>query len=194
MAPNQYIESFPSSNDMDIYLNPQPGPSHVEPEKEKNPQPFENPQFEPSHVEPEKEKNPQPDPSHQDPAPQADQIVEGNPDHVIQDRSAFKEKLWERKYKIRGQKDLLKCLNKYKAKYFRNIIKYFKRKHGGLNFYIDVQTEMEKVDKDGNVQEASPHLTSGTRRLTIMGDYDYLFEKAISKILKRFEEWISEGS
>ena len=27
-----------------------------------------------------------------------------------------------------------------------------------------------------------------------MGDYDYLCEKAISKILKKFEEWVSEGS
>ena len=53
---------------------------------------------------------------------------------------------------------------------------------------------MEKVDKDGNVQEASPYFTSGTRRLIDMGDYDYLCEKAISKILKRLEEWVPEGS
>ena len=84
------------------------GVPNLEPEKEKNPQPdsYEDPQPGPSHVEPEKEKNPQldlyenpqPGPSHQDHqdfAPHSYQIVEGNPDHVIQERSAFKEKLWK---------------------------------------------------------------------------------------------------
>ena len=163
------------------------GASNVEPEKEKNPQPdpYENPQPGPSHQDPE---------DHQDPEPQAQQIVNGNPDHSIEDSSSFKTKIWERKYMIRGQKDLLQCLYKYKAKYFRSLIKYFKRKHGGLNFYIDVQTDLQKVDHDGNVQEASPYFSSGTRRLTDMTDYNHLFEKAVSNILESFEQWVSEDS
>ena len=120
--------------------------------------------------------------------------MDKNPDHVIEDTSSFKKTIFERRYKIRCGRDLLKCLYKYKAKYFRSIIKYFKRLHGGLNFYLDVQTDLQKADKDGNVQSASPYFSSGTRRLTDMSEYDALFEKAIVKIIDAFEKWVSEGS
>ena len=83
---------------------------------------------------------------------------------------------------------------KHKTQYFRKINKYFKTKHGGLNFYIDVHTNMERADKDGNVQEASPYFSSGTRRFTDMTDYDHLFEKAVSNILNGFQQWVSEDS
>ena len=146
--------------------------------KKSQPDPYENPQPGPSHQDPE---------DHQDPEPQAQQIVNVNPNHTIQDSSSFKTE-------ISGQKYLLKCLYKYKAKYFRKINKYFKSKHGGLNFHIDVHTKMERVDKDGNVQEASPYFSSGTRRLTDMTDYNDLFEKAVSNILESFEQWVSEDS
>ena len=53
---------------------------------------------------------------------------------------------------------------------------------------------MEKVDKDGNVQQASPYFSSDTRRLTDMSSYDYLMDKGIAKIMKKFEQWVSDGS
>ena len=173
----------------------------IEPEKEKNP-PHQNLNEEriPAPSNEGLYQNPQPGPSNQqfedyhDPEPKNRQIVDKNPDHVIEDTSSFKKTIFERRYKIRCGRDLLKCLYKYKAKYFRSIIKYFKRLHGGLNFYLDVQTDLQKADKDGNVQSASPYFSSGTRRLTDMSQYDELFEKAIVKIIDAFEKWVSEGS
>ena len=117
-----------------------------------------------------------------------------NQPSFYKDKSAFRGKLWERRFNVRGHKDLAKCLYKYKAKYFRDLIKYFKRKHGGVNFYVSAQPDMEKYSNDGEIDERSPYFHSATRRLTDMSQFDELFDAGIAKILKKFEEWVSEGS
>ena len=118
-----------------------------------------------------------------------------NQPSFYEDSSAFKGKLWDRRYKLRGHRDLAQTLYKYKAKYFRDLLKhYIDRKKTPVNFYIVVQTDMEKMTSDGDIEERSPYFRSSMRRMSHMSEFDELLDEANATILEKFGEWISEGS
>merc|ERR1712121_349155 len=81
-----------------------------------------------------------------------------NQPSFYEDSSAFKGKLWDRRYKLRGHRDLAQTLYKYKAKYFRDLLHhYIVRQKTPVNFYIVVQTDMEKMTSEGDIEERSPY-------------------------------------
>merc|ERR1711954_548396 len=95
-----------------------------------------NQQFCAGRVEPENEKNPQ----------------QENVDEEVEDKYAFKGRLFSRQYKHRGSDDILQVGQQYKSKIRETVQEHIDR---GIRFYIVYQCKMVKCNNDEEEMEST---------------------------------------
>ena len=108
------------------------------------------------------------------------------------EKTAFKKRLVEKKWFIRGEKDILKVFMDYRER-VRDAVKRALRRHQ-LKMDIVVRVRMSRQDQEGEQQEVSQLFYGGVRLILRIEDYDEAYDESIKKIWADFDKWLSNGS
>ena len=107
-------------------------------------------------------------------------------------RSAFRGKLQERVWKIRGHRDPHHVMNEYKER-----IKYaclLSLKKSPQKFYITMKVRFFKRDKDGHKIEESAFFHGSMYTLLRKEDFEDSFHSSVKKIMNAFDIFTRNGS
>ena len=119
----------------------------------------------------------------------AEPIHDEDQQHV---RSAFRRKIQERVWFIRGSKDPLGVLQQYKNR-IRDAL-FLSLKKSSQKFYIAVKVRFYKEDKYGYRIETSAFFHGSMHVLLRKEDYEDSFQSSLNKIWKSFDVYIRNGS
>ena len=106
--------------------------------------------------------------------------------------SAFSKQLVEKKWFIRGQKDILKVFTNYRVKVNHAVTRAL-RKHQ-LKIDLVIKVRMSRQDQDGEQQEVSQAFYGGPRLILKADDFEEAYDESVKKILGDFDQWLSHGS
>jgi len=106
--------------------------------------------------------------------------------------SAFNKRLVEKKWFIRGQKDILKVFTNYREK-VNNAVTRALKKHQ-LKIDLVIKVRMSRQDQEGEQQEVSQAFYGGPRLILRADDFDEAYDESVKKIWGDFDQWLSHGS
>ena len=106
--------------------------------------------------------------------------------------SAFRGKMQERAWFIRGSSDPLAALNEYKNR-IRHVL-YLSLKQNPQKFYIAVKVRFFKKDKDGRKTEDSAFFHGTMHTLLRKEEFEEAYQTSLQKIWKSFDIFIRNGS
>ena len=118
---------------------------------------------------------------------QLDETVEGV-DSTVQDvavRSAFRTKIQERAWYIRGYTDPLGALRAYKNR-IRDVL-LLSLKKNPQKFYIAVKVNFIKIDKDGYKTEDQAFFHGAMHTVLRGEDFEEAFQTSLKKIWNSFD-------
>ena len=107
-------------------------------------------------------------------------------------RSAFKGKVQERAWFIRGSTDPMGALNEYKNRIGNAL--YLSLKKNPQKFYIAVKVQFFKRDKDGHKIEDSAIFHGTMHTVLRKEDFEEAYQTSLQKIWKSFDTYIRNGS
>ena len=108
--------------------------------------------------------------------------------------SAFNKTLYNKTWKVRGNKDPLDVLGIYKPK-IRNEIRDYIDEKEAVKWYIGMKVKMVKTDKDGEkYEEAYPGFTSNHKISGTLLNFDSEYSTNQEKIVNDFVEFNANGS
>ena len=116
---------------------------------------------------------------------------EGNQE-AAPEKTAFKKRLVEKKWFIRGEKDILKVFMDYREK-VRDAVRRVLRRHQ-LKMDIVIRVKMSRQDQEGEHQEVSQLFYGGPRLILRNEDFDEAYDESIKKIWADFDKWLTNGS
>ena len=125
---------------------------------------------------------------------QLDETVEGV-DSTVQDvavRSAFRTKIQERAWYIRGYTDPLGALRAYKNR-IRDVL-LLSLKKNPQKFYIAVKVNFIKIDKDGYKTEDQAFFHGAMHTVLRGEDFEEAFQTSLKKIWNSFDVYLKNGS
>ena len=106
--------------------------------------------------------------------------------------SAFNKRFVEKKWLIRGQKDILKVFANYREKVNHAVTRAL-RKHQ-LKKDLVIRVKMSRQDQEGEQQEVSQAFYGGPRLIFRVDDFDEAYDESVKKIWGDFDQWLSHGS
>ena len=109
-----------------------------------------------------------------------------------EERTAFNRRIVEKRWYVRGHKDMLEAFKKYKKSIFHSVNLALKRNQ--IKIDIVIQVTMYRVDKDGNKEEVSQMFYGGPRVILRENQYDEAFDESVKKIWLDFDAWMANGS
>jgi hypothetical protein len=127
-------------------------------------------------------------PAQQDEAAQQDGSTQQ--DEVV--RSAFRGKIQERVWNIRGCTDPLGALHKYKHRIRDAILLSLKK--NPQNFWIAVKVRFFQVDKNGYKTEDSAFFHGSMHTVLRREDFEEAFQTSLKKIWNSFDIYLKNGS
>ena len=108
--------------------------------------------------------------------------------------SAFNKTLYNKTWKVRGNKDPLVVLEMYKSK-IRNEVREYINEKEAVKWYIGLKVKMMKTDKDGNkLEEAHPGFTSNHKISATLFDFNNDYSTHQEKIVNDFLAFNANGS
>ena len=108
------------------------------------------------------------------------------------EKSAFNKRLVQKKWFIRGEKDLLQVFKKYRGGVF-HAVNLALRKHQ-VKIDIVAKVRMFRQDKEGEKEEVSQAFYGGPRLILRDVDFDKAYDESVRKIWIDFYTWLSNGS
>ena len=109
-------------------------------------------------------------------------------------KSAFNCTLYDKTWRVKGNKDPLDVLGIYKSKIRNEIIDYIEEKEA-TKWYIGKKVKMFKMDKDGNkYDEVHAGFTSKPAISATMLNFDSLYKDHQEKIVNDFVAFKANGS
>merc|ERR1712240_158474 len=108
------------------------------------------------------------------------------------EKSAFKKQLVEKKWFIRGEKDILKVFMDYREGVRTSVTRALRKSQLKMNIVIRVR--MSRQDKEGEIDEVSQNFSDGQRLILRLEDFDEAYDESIQKIWGDFDNWLSNGS
>ena len=106
--------------------------------------------------------------------------------------SALNKRLVEKKWFIRGQKDILKVFMNYRER-VNNAVTRALRKHQ-LKIDLVIKVRMSRQDQEGEQQEVSQAFYGGQKQILRAEDFHEAYDESVKKIWNDFDEWMSNGS
>ena len=100
--------------------------------------------------------------------------------------SAFNKRLVEKKWFIRGQKDILKVFTNYREKVNHAVTRAL-RKHQ-LKIDLVIKVRMSRQDQEGEQQEVSQAFYGGPRLILRSDDFDEAYDESVKKIWGNFDQ------
>ena len=100
--------------------------------------------------------------------------------------SAFYKQLVEKKWFIRGQKDILKVFTNYRVKVNHAVTRAL-RKHQ-LKIDLVIKVRMSRQDQEGEHQEVSQAFYGGPRLILRSDDFDEAYDESVKKIWSDFDQ------
>jgi len=108
------------------------------------------------------------------------------------EKSAFNKRLVEKKWFIRGQKDILKVFMNYRER-VNNAVTRALRKHQ-LKIDLVIKVRMSRQDQEGEQQEVSQAFYGGQKLILRAEDFHEAYDESVKKIWGDFDKWLSNGS
>ena len=108
------------------------------------------------------------------------------------EKSAFKKQLVEKKWFIRGEKDILKVFMDYREGVRTSVTRALRKSQLKMNIVIRVR--MSRQDKEGEIDEVSQNFSGGQRLILRIEDFDLAYDESTKKIWGDFDNWLSNGS
>ena len=109
-------------------------------------------------------------------------------------KSAFNRTLYDKTWRVKGNKDPLDVLGIYKSKIRNEIIDYIEEKEA-TKWYIGMKVKMFKSDKAGNkIDEVHAGFTSKTAISATMLNFDSVYKEHQEKIVNDFVAFNANGS
>ena len=108
------------------------------------------------------------------------------------EKSAFKKQLVEKKWFIRGEKDILKVFMDYREGVRTSVTRALRKSQLKINIVIRVR--MSRQDKEGEIDEVSQNFSGGQRLILRIEDFDLAYDESTQKIWGDFDNWLSNGS
>ena len=108
------------------------------------------------------------------------------------EKSAFNKRLVEKKWFIRGQKDILKVFMNYRER-VNNAVTRALRKHQ-LKIDLVIKVRMSRQDQEGEQQEVSQAFYGGQKLILRAEDFHEAYDESVKKIWNDFDKWLSNGS
>ena len=109
-----------------------------------------------------------------------------------EEKSAFNKRLVQKKWFIRGQKDILEVFKKYRKGVFHAVKLALKKNQ--LKADIVVKVRMFRQDKEGEKEEVSQSFYGGPRLILREEDFDEAYDESVKRIWRDFDGWLSNGS
>ena len=110
-------------------------------------------------------------------------------------KSAFKEKMVERAWKVRGFKDPIGALNNYKESVKSKLFNTLLNKNVPMKWYVTIKVIFYKFDNSTrNKTEDSAFFHGGMQTLLAKEDFEESYQSSINKIWKSFDEYLKNGS
>ena len=100
--------------------------------------------------------------------------------------SAFYKQLVEKKWFIRGQKDILKVFTNYRVKVNHAVTRAL-RKHQ-LKIDLVIKVRMSRKDQEGEHQEVSQAFNGGPRLILRSDDFNEAYDESVKKIWSDFDQ------
>ena len=123
---------------------------------------------------------------------QANQEKEKVQEEEATEKTAFKKRLVEKKWFIRGEKDILKVFMDYRER-VKDAVTRAMRRHQ-LKMDMVIRVKMSRQDQEGEQQEVSQLFYGGPRLILRNEDFDEAYDESIKKIWADFDKWLSNGS
>jgi len=108
--------------------------------------------------------------------------------------SAFNRTLYDKTWRVKGNKDPLDVLGIYKSKIRNEIIDYIEEKEA-TKWYIGMKVSMHKMDKEGNIlEQVTPGFTSNPTISSNLMNFELLYDEHHDKIINDFVSFNANGS
>ena len=108
------------------------------------------------------------------------------------EKSAFQKRLVEKRWPIRGEKDILKTFRKYKPMILDRVRFLLKK----IQFKMDlvIKVRMIRQDKEGAQEEVRQMFYGGPRLILRENDFNEAYHETVTKIWIDFGAWVANGS
>ena len=108
--------------------------------------------------------------------------------------SCFSNKVYTKVWRLRGSKDILGALKKYKELLKRSILFYLKENQP-IKFYITLKTHLSRMDNKTNEKHNEVVYFHGkTRTILSPMEFEKLYNDTKEKIWNNFDCWMKNGS
>ena len=108
--------------------------------------------------------------------------------------SCFSNKVYTKVWRLRGSKDILGALKKYKELIKRSILFYLKENQP-IKFYITLKTHLSRMDNKTNEKHNEVVYFHGkTRTILSPMEFEKLYNDTKEKIWNNFDCWMKNGS
>ena len=106
--------------------------------------------------------------------------------------TAFNRRVVEKKWLLRGEKDMIVVFRKYKEKILHRMGLTLEKHQFKMDLVI--QVKMIREDREGNIQKVSQHFYGGPRTIIRENQFEESYEESTKKIGKNLDEWMKNGS
>ena len=114
-------------------------------------------------------------------------------DHEYRDKTAFKEKLFERVYNIRSGTDIKK-VGRSKRNSIISALNASLRKHKQIIFYQTYRIKLDKVNSEGENVTTTAYLHSTNRRIFDNSEVGDEYDESVNEVDTRLGQYMGEAS